>query len=149
MVNNAMKNMGASEALVRKKLKIPHIRKITLYWLWQGRSHHSEWKQANHVRHLPRRASFNDPQQTASRVSQIDTDICLNTHVEKRHPWLPNWPGGRVIGTSTRKMCVLHVGFARPGTAPNVTVALIRPSLTMRATGLVVRTSVNMLYTVG
>ena len=38
MANNALKNVGAGDAMVRKKLKVPHVKNIVLYWLWQARS---------------------------------------------------------------------------------------------------------------
>ena len=34
MANNALKNVGAGDAMVARKLQLPHIKKQVLYWLW-------------------------------------------------------------------------------------------------------------------
>lgn len=38
MANNALKHVGAAKAMVAKKLNLPHVKKIALYWLWQARA---------------------------------------------------------------------------------------------------------------
>ena len=34
MANNALKNVGAGDVMVIKKLKSPHIKHLVIYWLW-------------------------------------------------------------------------------------------------------------------
>lgn len=38
MANNALKHVGAADAMIAKKIKEPHIKRLTLTWLWMARS---------------------------------------------------------------------------------------------------------------
>ena len=38
MANNALKHVGAADAMIARKIKEPHIKRLTLSWLWMARS---------------------------------------------------------------------------------------------------------------
>ena len=78
MAHNAMKHIGTGATMVVKKVQLPHIRKMTLYWLWYARANllHKNTQQ-DEVR-LRKLAQLRQMKVTDSKFAETDSEEGIN-----------------------------------------------------------------------